>query len=230
MCYCLVFFCGCVNVKSSMDILLNALFCAAWKKVLEIWSHSRVSIFSCNNLISSEWRCRGVFTSMVAHVRDCVLCEWLWEMAVCWMASVVLGPRAHSDRSLLQILGPLVSLSAVCHAGWFFHLLAESSGVKSLSKNGLPLMTMWHMKWLLLYESLCVSRSQTRVEFRWDCRVYSAPGQILLWHWASIFIHCPEMMTQTFKILCNSVKSCKCWLTPATVTVHYYYYYLHTLG
>ncbi len=117
------------------------------------------AIFSCNNLISSKWRCRGVFTSMVAHVRDCVLCEWLWEMAVCWMASVVLGPRAHSDRSLLQILGPLVSLSAVCHAGWLFHLLAESSGVKSLSKNGLPLMTMWHMKWLLLYESLCVSPS-----------------------------------------------------------------------
>ncbi len=119
----------------------------------------------------------------------------------------------------------LVSLSAVCHAGWLFHLLAESSGVKSLSKNGLPLMTMWHMKWLLLYESLCVSPSsfdcQTRVEFRWDCRVYSAPGQILLWHWASIFIHCPEMMTQIFQILCNTVKSCKCWLTPATVTVHF---------
>lgn len=98
-------------------------------------------------------------SNTVAHVRVCVLCEWLWEMAVCWMASVVLGPRAHSDRSLLQILRPLVSLSAVCHAGWLFHLLAESSGVKSLSKNWLRLMTMWHMKWLLLYESLCVRQS-----------------------------------------------------------------------
>lgn len=97
--------------------------------------------------------------NIVAHVRDCVLCEWLWEMSVCWMASVVLGPCAHSDRSLLEILGPLVSLSAVCHAGWLFHLLTESSGVKSLSKNWLPLMAMWHMKWLLLLASLCVRQS-----------------------------------------------------------------------
>lgn len=135
-----------------MDILLNALFC--WRKSLRSgataeWVNDRLTFPGITSLHQSEdveEFCGNVGT----QARDCVLCEWLWEMTVCWKASVVLGPRAHSDRSLLEILGPLVSLSAVCHAGWLFHLLAESSGVKSLSKNWLPLMTMWHMKWFLL--------------------------------------------------------------------------------
>lgn len=101
-------------------------------------------------------------TDMVTHVSDCVLCEWLWEMNVCWTASVILGPRSARAQKPLRFSGPRLSLSQLSVTPDDFHLLAESTGVKSLSRNGHLLMATWHMKWLLLCDSLGVRQSGSR--------------------------------------------------------------------
>lgn len=80
------------------------------------------------------------------------------------------------------------------------HLLAQSTGGKSRSKNGHLVMAMWHMKCLLL----CVRQSESR-----DGRVRPS---------GHIFFFCNSPWI--FKRLCNSMKSCECRLTHLAVTAH----------
>lgn len=119
--------------------------------------------FAFNNLTSSNRKRWGVL-HWYGHSCERLCALWMALRNDCLLNGVCYIRAAFCTRSeASQILGPSsLSLSQLSVTPDDFHLLAESTGVKSLSRNGHLLMATWHMKWLLLCDSLGVRQRGSR--------------------------------------------------------------------